>query len=95
MSIEKLERYSLETNATTNACGCAMDAGSNGDYVLYSAARAREDALLFALKKARPHVKDCCGLSGPCDPESGVCACSIERDLHHIDEIIRQIESTR
>ena len=44
--IEKLQRFC----AMSDEHGRSVPA-SNGDYVLYSAARAREDALLEALKE--------------------------------------------
>jgi hypothetical protein len=62
MAIEKLARYvpDVDVDPRTGKAGrlfCAEH--PDGDYVLYSAARAREDALLGALKQAanRAHLR--------------------------------------
>lgn len=50
MAIEKLEREHCYLSVRCdNYCG--MEPAENGEYVLYEAARVREDALLRALHK--------------------------------------------
>jgi hypothetical protein len=83
MTIEKLERYS-------DVLGCGILPDGRGRYVLYSAARAREDVLLEALK-------DTCFLVEP-EPEEW-----LNKDAYlyalktyqHARATIKAIEETR
>lgn len=77
IEIEKLERY--EGNYADECVAKPLALCENGEYALYSVARAREDALLAAINQIMDHVTldDYCGI------------CCDARDT------IRRIEETR
>jgi hypothetical protein len=58
MAIEKLERYELDDKLAAQYSG-VMQERTEGEYVLYDAARAREDALLKAMHRLIKNVIFC------------------------------------
>ena len=55
MKIEKLKRYGFDSYSAQ--AGGSLALLQNGDFVMYSAAKAREDALLEALKDLTSALK--------------------------------------
>lgn len=95
MKISKINRY--DGQYIDGSVGRPLALCENGDYVLYAVARAREDALLGALKLTVKHMETL-----HCEDAYGGCCCSLERcdcvlagDYSAVTDCIRDIEATR